>query len=799
MDLRHPLSHLTHAQRGPLVLFGVLFVVVLLLFGLIYLAMQINVGVRGYTSGESYWSKGRAQAVFYLDEYRRTGSEEDWQRFEQGLSAPLADHEGRLLLDQPSFDEQRVRDYFQRGGNHPEDVGMMIRLYRWFDWEKNFAAAVATWAEADQYILEMQALGEAIRRAHRDGELSPAQSATYAERIRELETTLRPLEERFSRQVGDTARHVHTTLMSVLALAALGLLLLGGFAIWRISARTFQAEERFRKTFENAPIGIAQVALDGTWSDVNPALCQILRCPRERLLGAREADFIADPQHRRRASPVEQLLNDPPDRITTEQLYYRGDGKPIWINQTVTLLRDLKGRPLHCLAVAKDVTRSHRLAEELSHRARHDALTGLINRYEFERRLRRVIQRTSDEGMHCALLYLDLDQFKVINDTCGHMAGDAMLAELSTLIKSLLRDQDTLARLGGDEFGILLEACPAETAEQIAEKIRSTITTYRFKWEERTFSLGISIGVVPFSGRGHDSAQLLSTADTGCYAAKSAGRNQIHRTHVEDRVLLEHQNDMRWLENLQRAMQERRFELVWQPIVAADEVNRREGRRFEVLLRLVDEQGQRIMPGAFLPAAERYGQAAALDRYTIDRVLEWLDERAGQADSPETVFINVSGASLSVPDFVESVRQRVARAQFPPQRLCFEITETMAISNMDAAMAFMRRLSALGCQFALDDFGIGASSFAYLSAMPVDIVKIDGSFVRDIHENKVHASIVKCINDVAHAIGKKTIAESVESAQILAALEQVGVDYVQGWHLGVPVALGETGLKPQGQ
>ena len=785
----------------PLWPFVALLLIVFLLLAMMYGALALNQGIRGFSAGESEWSKGRKEAVHQLERYLHTGDEQAWARFTDGLKVPLAYHRARLEMDEPDFRMPVAVSHIVAGGSHSEDAPLMVRLYRWFGWQSEFAHAIDAWREADTHIVALEALALQIRSARRNDAMTPAASERLLAQLDRIDLELLPLERAFSERLGEAARSMQAVLAVVLLSSAVLLLAMGACVVRKVTARifiarTYEAEERFRKTFDVAPVGIAHIALDGRWTHVNDSLCRMLGYPRERLIGAREVDFLALDAGARAQRPATLPVPGLADTSLGERRYQRADGHAVVAQLNVTLVRDINGQPLNYVAIAHDVTESRRLAQELSFRAKHDLLTGLLNRYEFERRLKQAVDRAAPDGAPSILFYLDLDQFKVVNDTGGHMAGDAMLTELAALIRGCLRAGDTLARLGGDEFGILLQECPVGTAECIAEKIRSEIAAFRFSWGTRSFSLGVSIGIVPFSAGEYDVARLLSVADHACYAAKEAGRNQLYVSHPDDDSITRHHEEMDWLGRLQDAHDEDRFHLVWQPILPLDLARDSPPRRFEVLLRMRDPDGSVILPGSFLAAAERYGKIIELDSWVVTTVLDWLNDNVDCAERIDQINVNVSGAAMSDPRYIDLVTARIARSAFPADRLCFEVTETMAISNIDAAIAFMNRLSGYGCSFALDDFGIGSSSFAYLNALPVDHVKIDGAFVHDLDSDPVHEAITRCIIEVAHSMGKGTIAEFVETEGVRRRLKQLGCDQVQGFAIGAPTGLGDFTLRP---
>ncbi len=423
---------------------------------------------------------------------------------------------------------------------------------------------------------------------------------------------------------------------------------------------------------------------------------------------------------------------------------------------------------------------AHRRAEDtIRHMAYHDALTDLVNRHEFEMRMEKALVGVRTRGLSHALLYLDLDQFKIINDTCGHVAGDELLKQLSTVLEGLVRGNDTLARLGGDEFGILLESCPLGRARAIAENIRSAVEKFRFVWQGRLFSISVSIGVAAIAGDSESTKEVLSAADMACYAAKDQGRNRVEVYVHDNSELVRRQGEMEWVSRINQALVDDRFLLYQQRIEPLIEGVRR-GREF--LLRMYDEHGNIIPPGAFIPAAERYNLMPAVDRRVIEQAFEHI-----AADSGDDVcFINISGTSLSDHSFFTHIRDALHRFSVDPGRVCFEITETAAIAQLASASEFIRSIREEGCRFALDDFGSGLSSFSYLKSIPIDYLKIDGAFVRHILEDQVDCAIVEAITRIGQQAQIITIAEFVENEQVRARLQEIGVALAQGYGIDMP-------------
>ena len=425
---------------------------------------------------------------------------------------------------------------------------------------------------------------------------------------------------------------------------------------------------------------------------------------------------------------------------------------------------------------------------QLAYQATHDPLTGLINRREFEMRVERAIAHARAQAATHALLYLDLDQFKIVNDTCGHAAGDELLQQLAQILLSTVRHRDTLSRLGGDEFGMLLENCPLDKAVEIANNLLKSIEGYQFTWSESTFTLGISIGIVPIDRSTTDIASAMSAADSACYIAKESGRNQVQIAHMGDRRLQERHGEMQWVARLNAALEQDRFVLYYQPVIPC--AKKTPGRKhLEILVRLIDHDGTIISPVSFLPAAEKYNLVTNIDRRVIEHSFKWLAENSGGNNQTITLSVNLSGQAIGSPDMLKFILDTAETTGIPPEQVIFEVTETAAIANITAATSFMLTLRGCGFRFSLDDFGSGLSSFTYLKKLPVNFLKIDGVFVRDIQSDPVDYAMVKSISELGHLLGKETIAKFVETIELSDELRKMGIDYVQGHAFGRPQPL----------
>ena len=509
----------------------------------------------------------------------------------------------------------------------------------------------------------------------------------------------------------------------------------------------------------------------------------------------RPIDEIFRGFHEETCEPLENPLAvairiNRPHKSVRPTLLIRRDGNELYIESTAAPIRSDAGRVSGGVLVFHDVSESRELNRRLSYHASHDMLTGLVNRREFEGRLELGLKNARSREAQYALCYMDLDQFKIVNDSCGHSAGDAMLGQLGALLKSKIRWRDTLARLGGDEFGVLLENCTVDEAIQTAENLLEAVQEFRFVWEDRSFRVGASIGVVPITPETASIAELLTAADSACAAAKEAGRNRVHTYQVNDIDLMRRRREMQWAARINTALEEDRFELFRMTIMPLQEHNT--GAHYELLLRMKDEQGQMVRPDVFINAAERYGITPQIDRWVIENAFRWLVSEADERKRLAMCSINLSGQSLGDEKFLPFVIDQFDRSGLDATKICFEITETAAIASFSQANRFIQSLKELGCKFALDDFGTGLSSFGYLKHFPVDFLKIDGSFVKEILHDPIDREMVRSINEIGHLTGKQTIAEFAENDEIVDMLRGIGVDFAQGYAIDEPQRIFEA-------
>jgi diguanylate cyclase (GGDEF)-like protein/PAS domain S-box-containing protein len=545
-----------------------------------------------------------------------------------------------------------------------------------------------------------------------------------------------------------------------------------------------ESEEQFKSIFEYAPVGICLIDLEGNILKVNQTICNVLGLPLEELVGKNFMSFSHPDEIEACVENFKKLISGEVKYCCMEKRYRQKDGHYLWGNLNASTIKDENGKPSCLVVQLEDISEARELTEQLTYQASHDSLTNLINRREFENRLKRILESDHLGNKEHALCYLDLDQFKIVNDTCGHTAGDEMLRQLGRLLGTHTRKRDTLARLGGDEFGILMEHCSVNNALRAANSLLEVIKQFQFSWEGQVFNIGASFGLVSIT---KDSSMVdhMKAADTACYAAKDMGRNRVHVYNEDDAGLVKRQGEMLWVNRINKAFNENRFFLVAQSIQSTRNTDK-SGEKLEILLRMEDDTGEIIAPGLFLPAAERYGLAITLDRWVIKTAMNTIVHRKISSSKLSLYSINLSGQSIGEKGFLEYVELIFDTFPEAIEKVCFEITETAAINNFANALEFINTLKKRGCRFALDDFGSGLSSFAYLKNLPVDFIKIDGMFVKDIVNNKINYAMVKSINEIAHTMGKQTIAEFVENDDILARLENIGVDYVQGYAIGKP-------------
>ncbi|OYT94080.1 MAG: diguanylate cyclase [Burkholderiales bacterium PBB3] len=559
----------------------------------------------------------------------------------------------------------------------------------------------------------------------------------------------------------------------------------------RFMAARKKAEEALQQTLDltnnviqSMQDGFLMLDTQGILVEVNPAFCALVGFTREELLGQGAPypywppEEIGSLQEAFSAAGEESFAQ-------MELILMRKNGErfPTFISPSA--VRNPQGQTVNFIATVKDVSERKKAEDEIRFQALHDELTGLGNRRAFDQILSRAFAQTRQSDQHHVMCYLDIDEFKVVNDTCGHSAGDELLRQVARLFTEALRGDDHLCRIGGDEFGIILQNQTVEQAVPVAQRLQAGLANYRFAWQSQTFGVGVSIGMVALDADSESVEALMQAADSSCYVAKDAGRGRIHVYAKDDQALTQRHGVMEWVSRIEHALMHDRLVLFAQPIVPlAPEATR--GLHCEILLRMLDDQDQLVAPGLFMPAAERYHLATRIDRWVVSHAFDWL--LAHQADI-ELCSINLSGQSLGDTPFMAFVLQSLGSSGVPADKLCFEITETAAIRNMHTATHFIDTLRQRGCKLSLDDFGSGLSSFAYLRTLPVDVLKIDGQFVKDMAQDPVSLAMVKSIHDIGCLMGKQTVAEFVENDAILELLHGIGVHYAQGYAVGYPQPL----------
>lgn len=560
-------------------------------------------------------------------------------------------------------------------------------------------------------------------------------------------------------------------------------------------------KERAEVTLRAISNGVITTGLDGRIDSMNTAAERLTGWSQQEASGL-PLDQVLQLDEEPPAEPAAPAAAPPAAPGIDTVLRCMRDNRPVASSAPVVLRSRSGGRhtieyaaaPLQlpddrtggAVLVLNDVTESRGLLKNLSYQASHDVLTGLVNRREFGVRLQRALDRTGQPGAsNSALLYLDLDQFKIVNDTCGHAAGDDLLRQLSVAYGAHVRERDTLARIGGDEFALIVEHCTVEEAKVVANKLLETTRNFRYICNNQVFRLGVSIGLTPLDGGTTTMEEALRQADHACYIAKESGRNRVFLQQRGGAEIAQRRNDMYWVKRLGDAFRNDDLQLYYQPIRALGGAGKG-GLHYEILLRMKDGSAGPVGPTSFLPAAERYDIMQEVDRWVLDRSLAWLEAHPGHVDRLELCTINLSQRALADPGFQQYAVGRIQAVAVPAHKLCFEITETGAFANLQNTLSFVLALQQLGCRFALDDFGTGMASFAYLKQLPVNYVKIDGSFIQMMTSSTVDFEMVRFTNDISHIMGRRTIAEFVNDQDTLAKLTEIGVDYAQGYMLGEP-------------
>lgn len=746
--------------------------------------------LRVLVEAESEWSKAQKTAANFLNQYLDRGDEQDYQRFLAAIATDFGFNAARQALEKPEPHVGAAAAGLQRVGVHPDDVSGMIFFVMHFREYGHFRAAIDVWRETDAMLAELAAFGEALHSRVTQGGGPPNDEALRAY-LRELDVSLSTKATAFSDNLGAGARE----LTKQLASANIGLaLFLIGLVVWRVRAlfrriRLFEKalqdeKEQAQVTLQSIGDGVIRVDAKACVEYVNPAAERLIGMTQTEIQGRSVASLIRIVDE---GANLLSLLEGEArfDSSCELKLITTAGMTPISVQR-----EDLQacGETPGAVLVLRDMTRERDLIERLSWQATHDELTGLANRRELDRRLRRETAALAVEGGESSFLLLDLDQFKLVNDTCGHAAGDQLLREVATILKREVGDSGLAARIGGDEFGALLTGCEILRAVKIAEKLRHAIQDFCFVWEGRAFKIGASIGLVPNVGASANAEDVLRAADVACYIAKENGRNRVELHAPTGDEILKRVSEMGWVHKIRAALDKGHLCLHAQPIVPLRDPK---GAHYELLVRMHDEQGKLVPPRTFIPAAERYALMPHIDRFVVNAAFANLAAiTAGPGGTgPISFAINLSGQSLGDPTFIDFVQSQFDAYDVSPSSIAFEITETIAIANLEAATKFIETFKEVGCRFLLDDFGAGMSSFGYLKRLPVDFLKIDGSFVKDMLKSPVDRAMVDMIVRMARTLGIETVAECVETDEVVEALRALGVDCVQGYAVGRPRAI----------
>jgi diguanylate cyclase (GGDEF)-like protein/PAS domain S-box-containing protein len=555
------------------------------------------------------------------------------------------------------------------------------------------------------------------------------------------------------------------------------------------------SEQRYRCLYDNNPSMFFTTDAQGWIISVNRFGAKQLGYKRGDLVGSSIIDtYHSDDREMARSNFA--ALQEQPERLHRWELRkVHKKGNCVWVRETARVVQD--GETSSVLLVCEDISETQLLSEKLNFEANRDRITGLTNRRRFERVLKDLMTNVWHDKTTHALCYLDLDQFKVVNDTCGHSAGDMLLKQVAQVLRGSVRRQDLVARLGGDEFGVLFRHCTRSEALDLSRRLLDALQSSDFDCSRSRFAVGASMGLVMIDEGNCDVENILSLADSACFQAKDSGRNRVHVYSSDDAEFERRAGEMAWVSRITEALDDDRLVLAVQPIVPVQQAHVNH-RHVELLLRMRDKDGRLIVPGEFLPAAERYNLIGKLDRWVVEHAFAWLRQGSPALGDLEVCSINLSGQSLGDDLLLQRIISEFNRGGLAPETICFEVTETATIANLNAARHFITTLKEHGCAFALDDFGSGLSSFAYLKDLPVDYLKIDGLFVRDIDTSTIDLAMVRSINEIGHVMGKKTIAEFVENDTILERLKELGVDYAQGYGIGRPQPIEEFEPRPVG-
>ncbi|WP_372360992.1 putative bifunctional diguanylate cyclase/phosphodiesterase [Xanthomonas sp. NCPPB 1325] len=754
------------------------------------LVIEIQSGATAWIVGESHWSKAQQESVYWLERYLGSGDPADLQAACRALEVPLGDRSARIAVEQPVIDWDTVYAGLAAGRNAREDMPQMVRLYRYGQRVPHLGEAIALWQQTDSDILQLNALADRAASAQATATPDPRTLQALRDELHLLDARMRRIAAEFLVLLTRCARLLHDV-MVVCSLATLLLVLTTCvLAMRRIRDYLLSHEGRFRTAFQQAALGMVKFDLRGHVLDANASMANILRYRPEEL----QACTLAQVMHPDDIVLDSRGMIDWPRLLQSGELrFLRADGGVMWGRWSASLVEPGPEEPTLVLAVIEDVSHAHELADEVAYHARHDALTGLINRREIERRLLKLIELPQSPQLCHALCFVDLDHFKLVNDTFGHAVGDKFLCHFADVITMQLRPGDWLGRLGGDEFAILLANTDLAQAQALLERMHGVLGQPWSHQDGKPLTPSCSFGVVEVCHGASDVNALMTAADLACYAAKEEGRNRIRCFSENDLALARRRHDGGWISAVQQAIAESRLLLYAQKIQVLSDPGR---VQYEVLVRMRARDGRVLSPGEFLPAVERYGLGRMVDAYVLETLCAHLADNPMHVATLDLCHVNLSAQSIAQPDFLDFVCALFERYPTLVPKLCMEITETAVIGDLEHAQRFVQSVRARGCHVALDDFGSGLASFGYLKQFTVDVLKIDCGFVRNYAHDAVDRAAVHSIAQVGLALGIEVVAEGVESEADIPGLREAGVGQVQGFSLHRPCPL-EDLVAPQ--
>jgi len=770
------------SMRGLTLRFVLLTGMAIGLVGISALIQELQAASTAWIMGQSHWSRGQQQATHALSRYIASGDAVDLGATRQALRVPLGDLTARRALEQADPDIAAARQGFIEGGNARGDINRLILSYRYLRDQPYFRDAVRLWRDTDDDLLQLVAITDRVQAGHAAGTLTPAAQQALLRRVQALDVGMQNQARAFSSALLHTAAMVRMTTFIVGGLSVLAITLVAVLLARRVRNDLTEQESRFRAAFYQATVGMLKLDEDGGIMEANQAMADILGQRREALLSLSLADLLVEGE----LVLDEHGRIDWPRQLRPGELrFLRADGNLMWGRWSGTVVHT-RARAPAVFALVEDVSQNHALAREVEHHASHDPLTGLINRREIERLLEQALVAVRAAGGTHSLCYIDLDYFKLVNDGLGHAAGDQLLRSFADYLVGAVRDGDWVGRLGGDEFALFLANAGQDEAKQVLQRVVRTLGQVSIQQGDGAPRVSCSIGVVEISPDAPDVNWLMSAADSACYAAKEAGRNRVHCYNESRMALDERRREAERLAHVSSAMAENRMLLYAQRI---ERVGDPEFLHYEVLVRMRSPEGALQGPAEFMGAVERYGMGMALDRHVLSLLFRHLQVCPSHVQQLGLCNVNVSAQSIAEPSFLAFVTDLLERNRGLARKLCFEITETAAVSNLDQARAFIDAVKARGCRMALDDFGSGLSSFGYLRQLPADMLKIDGVFVRDMNLDPVNRAAVRAITEVGRELHMMVVAEWVESAVVADQLAQMGVEGLQGYAIERPIPL----------